>query len=66
MIACYHARKGFLRRKAPRFGQPVKILALTKRGKHPRNVLVEFLDGTRVVTNWGCLRFKCEHLGYND
>ncbi len=61
MKACYHARTGFLRRLAPRFGQPVKILALTKRGKHPCNVLVEFPDGVRMVTNYGCLRFKCEH-----
>jgi hypothetical protein len=49
-------------RKSPRFGQPVKVLAMTKRGLHPRNVLIEFSDGERTVTNYGCLRWKCEHL----
>ena len=65
-IACYHARAGFPGRKAERFGQPVKVLVMAKRGTHPRNVLIQFRDGTKIVTSIGCLRWKCDKHGVNS
>ncbi len=53
--ACYHARAN-----RARYGQRVSVLVMSKRGTHPRNVLVEFSDGERVVTSIGCLRWKCD------
>jgi len=57
-LACYHARYG--KRPAPRYGQRVTVLTQAKRGTHPRNVLIQFVDGSKMVTSIGCLRWKCE------
>lgn len=54
-LACYHARANL-----ERFGQRVLVLKGARRGVHPRNVLVQFRDGTKTVTSIGCLRWKCE------
>lgn len=59
-MACYHARKGFVGGRSPRFGQRVLVLVLPRRGVHPRNVLIQFRDGTKMVTSIGCLRWKCD------
>jgi hypothetical protein len=56
--ACYHARYG--KAPAPRYGERVQVAVIAKRGTHPRNVLVVFEDGTKMVTSVGCLRWKCE------
>lgn len=53
-FACYHARHSDL------YGQRVQVLTQARRGVHPRNVLIQFSNGERVVTNIGCLRWKCE------
>jgi len=45
-LACYHARYG--KRPAPRYGQRVTVLTLSRRGVHPRNALVAFRDGTHI------------------
>ncbi len=57
-LACYHARRG--KQPAPRYGQRVTVLIMSKRGVHPRNVLIQFRDNTKLVTSIGCLRWKCD------
>lgn len=69
--ACYHARYG--KRPSPRFGQRVTVLVQARRGvqpmssptgevgrRAPRNVLIHFPDGAKMVTSIGCLRWKCD------
>jgi len=56
--ACYHARYG--KRPAPRYGQRVTVITVSRRGVHPRNVLLKFSDGERAVTSIGCLRWTCD------
>lgn len=53
--ACYHARAN-----RGRYGQRVTVLRASRRGVHPRNVLVQFCDGTKIITSIGCLRWKCD------
>lgn len=53
--ACYHARVN-----RARYGQRVTVLVMSRRGVHPRNVLVKFSDGERAVTSIGCLRWTCD------
>ncbi len=36
-----------------------------RRGTHPRNVLIQFVDGNKMVTSIGCLRWKCDEHGLN-
>lgn len=62
-VACYHARKGFPGGRSPRFGQRVLVLAGAPRGVHPRNMLIQFRDGTKMVTSIGCLRWICDEHG---
>lgn len=59
--ACYHARYG--KALAPRYGSRVQVVVLARRGTHPRNALVVFGDGAKIVTSIGCLRWKCEKHG---
>jgi len=54
-MACYHARAN-----RARWGQRVLMLLSARRGVHPRNVLIQFRDGTKMVTSIGCLRWKCD------
>ena len=56
-VACYHGRIGRLNGT---YGQPVRVLQTSPRGTHPRNALVEFADGSRVVTSVGCVRWVCD------
>jgi hypothetical protein len=55
--ACYHAVRGV---EGRRYGRRVTVLIIARRGVHPRNVLIQFDDGTLVVTSIGCLRWKCQ------
>jgi len=59
--ACYHARKYA---DGTRYGQRVTVLAQSPRtravDRAPRNALIEFSDGVRMITSLGCLRWKCE------
>lgn len=55
-IACYHGKAN-----PARFGQACKVLVQSVKGDHPRNCLVEFADGMKMVTRIGCLRWKCQH-----
>jgi len=57
-VACYHARAN-----RARWGQRVLMLMGSRRGTHPRNVLIQFRDGTKMVTSIGCLRWKCDKHG---
>ena len=49
----------FRKYRGDRKGQPCKVLA-RGRGPGPRNVLVEFKDGERVVGTRYCVR-RCQH-----
>jgi len=59
--ACFHGRHW-----PERYGQHVTVLAMSPRGSRPRNALIEFLDGEKVVTSIGCLRWKCERHEVKD
>jgi hypothetical protein len=62
--ACFHAVKGYIPGRHPRYGQRVTVISLARRGTKPRNILIEFTDGARVITSYGCLRWKCnKHRG---